>query len=171
MIKCLFGGLLWQALAAWAYNPNAVLCPLPLSDYIDDEGETVREFFECPGPENSPDFTMCCEDKCCQLKHVDSILGLDIKLAMIISLCVIVLCIISGVVIIICCFAHPCPLYDTCSGTWDRDQSSIAPGMILALPPGEQDEELEAQQLLATKDQNGKVNHVIVKDEETKQPV
>ena len=73
--------------------------------------------------------------------------------------------------IIICCFAHPCTLYDTCSGTWDRDQSSIAPGMILALPPGEQDEELEAQQLLATKDQNGKVNHVIVKDEETKQPV
>ena len=43
-----------------------------------------------------------------------------------------------------------------------------APGMILTLPPEE--EEVEQQQLLATKDTNGKVTHVIVKDQE-KQPV
>ena len=78
------------------------------------------------------------------------------------------MCIISGLVIIICCFAHPCPLYDTCSGSWDKSQGSIAPGMILTLPPEE--EEIEVQQLLATKDQNGKVNHVIVKEDQ-KQPV
>ena len=35
--------------------------------------------------------------------------------------------------------------------------------MILTLPPEE--EEIEVQQLLATKDTNGKVNHVIVKDQ------
>ena len=40
--------------------------------------------------------------------------------------------------------------------------------MILTLPPEE--EEVEQQQLLATKDTNGKVTHVIVKDQE-KQPV
>ena len=165
----LFWPLLWPLLtgATLAYNPDAVLCPL--TEYIDDEDETVREYFECPSPEDPPDFTVCCEDKCCQLQHVDSILGLDLKIAMIISLCVIGLCIVGGFVLIICCFAHPCPLYDTCSGSWDKGQSSIAPGMILALPPEE--EEIEVQQLLATKDQNGKVNHVIVKEEETKQPV
>ena len=41
--------------------------------------------------------------------------------------------------------------------------------MILTLPP-EPEEEVEQQQLLATKDTNGKVTHVIVKDQE-KQPV
>ena len=135
----------------------------------ENPGESVKEFYECPGPENPRDFTVCCDqDKCCQLEHVDSILGLDLKIAMIISLCVIIVCIISGLVIIICCFAHPCPLYDTCSGSWDKSQGSIAPGMILTLPPEE--EEIEVQQLLATKDQNGKVNHVIVKEDQ-KQPV
>ena len=97
------------------YNPNAVLCPL--NEYIDEEDQVVKEFYECPGPSNPPDFTVCCEqDQCCQLTHVDSILGLDLKIAMIISLVVIVICVITGVMIIICCFAHPCPLYDTCSG-------------------------------------------------------
>ena len=48
--------------------------------------------------------------------------------------------------------------------------------MILTLPPEEEDAEVEVQQLLATKDQNGKINHVIVKDnaaaaEEKKHPV
>ena len=51
----------------------------------------------------------------------------------------------------------------------NKGQGSIAPGMILTLPPDE--EEAEVQQLLATKDQNGKVNHVIVKDQDQKQPV
>ena len=69
--------------------------------------------------------------------------------------------------LIICCFAHPCPLYDACSGSWGKDEKSIAPGMILALPPNttdccENSPPHEAQQLLATKDQNGKVNHVII---------
>ena len=152
--------------AVLAYNPDAVLCPL--NEYIDDEDQTVREFFECPGPEDPADFKVCCEEACCQLKHVDSILGVDLKLAMMISLCVIVLCVISGIMVIICCFAHPCPLYDACSGSWGKDEKSIAPGMILALPPNTVEVHeccspiLEAQQLLATKDQNGKVNHVII---------
>jgi hypothetical protein len=146
-----------------AYHPNAVLCPL--SEYIDDEDETVREYFECPGPEDPQDHTVCCEEKCCQLKHVDSVLGLDLKIAMTISLCVIGICLVTGIVLIVCCFAHPCPLYDTCSGSWDRDQTSIAPGMILALSP--EDEEMEVQ-LLATKDQNGGVNHIVLKESSIK---
>ena len=88
---------------------------------------------------------------------------MDLKIAMIISLSVIVLCVISGFILIICCFAHPCPLYDTCSGSWDKDQTTISPGMVLTFP---NEEEVEIQQLLATKDTNGKVNHVIVREDE-----
>jgi len=169
-MKCLlnfFWPFFGQMASALAFNPNAVLCPL--SEYYDDSDQKVREFYECPSPEDPPDHTRCCEtESCCKLEHIDSVLGLDLKIAMIISLCVIVFCVFTGVVIIICCFAHQCPWYDTCSGSWDKDQSSIAPGMILTLPPEE--EEVEQQQLLATKDTNGKVTHVIVKDQE-KQPV
>ena len=44
--------------------------------------------------------------------------------------------------------------------------------MILTVPPEDEDDEIEVQQLLATKDTNGKVNHVIVKDSsQEKQPV
>ena len=39
--------------------------------------------------------------------------------------------------------------------------------MVLNYPT---DEEIEVQQLLATKDTNGKVNHVIVKEEEDGDP-
>jgi len=145
-----------------SHNPNAVLCPL--SEYIDEDDQIVSEFYECPSPGEPESHTRCCEiEKCCKFEHIDSVLGLELKKAMIISLFVIIVCILTGVVIIICCFAHQCPLYDACSGSWDKDQSSIAPGMILTLPPEE--EEIEVQQLLATKDTNGKVNHVIVKDQ------
>ncbi len=41
---------------AAGYNPDAVLCPL--NEYIDDEDQTVREYFECPGPEDPEDFTV-----------------------------------------------------------------------------------------------------------------
>ena len=51
-------------------RPDTVLCPL--SEYIDDNDETVREFFECPGLEDPPNHRMCCEEKCCPL--VDSVL-------------------------------------------------------------------------------------------------
>ena len=96
------------------------------SEYYDDSDQKVREFYECPSPEDPPDHTRCCEtESCCKLEHIDSVLGLDLKIAMIISLCVIVFCVFTGVVIIICCFAHQCPWYDTCSGSWDKDQSSI----------------------------------------------
>jgi len=144
---------------------DAVLCPLD-NYYIDDADQPVREYYECPGYDDPDDFKRCCpedgQDKCCQLKHLDSILGVDLKIAMIISLSVIVLCVISGFILIICCFAHPCPLYDTCSGSWDKDQTTISPGMVLTFP---NEEEVEIQQLLATKDTNGKVNHVIVRED------
>ena len=102
------------------------------SEYYDDSDQKVREFYECPSPEDPSDHTRCCEtESCCKLEHIDSVLGLDLKIAMIISLCVIVFCVFTGVVIIICCFAHQCPWYDTCSGSWDKDQSSIGKGPFL----------------------------------------
>ena len=38
---------------------------------------------------------------------------------MIISLTVIVICIVSGLAVVVCCFVSGCPMYDTCSGSWD----------------------------------------------------
>jgi len=35
---------------------------------------------------------------------------------MVVSLTVIIACVASGVALIVCCFAPPCPMYDTCSG-------------------------------------------------------
>ena len=55
---------------ARASRPDASLCPL--SEYIDDNEETVREFFECPGLEDPPNYRACCEEKCCPI--VDSVL-------------------------------------------------------------------------------------------------
>ena len=51
-------------------RPDASLCPL--SEYIDDNDETVREFFECPGLEDPPNYRACCDQKCCPV--VDSVL-------------------------------------------------------------------------------------------------
>lgn len=130
------------------YNPDAVLCPV--SEYIDEDSQTVQEFFECPGPEDPADHTVCCEDKCCQLLHLDSVLQLDIRIAMAISLAVIVVCLVSGIALVICCFAPPCPLYDTCSGTWGKHESSIGPAGMIALPTGD-----EEDLVLVTKNGNG----------------
>ncbi len=64
----------WTFLAtmamASASRPDATLCPL--SEYIDDNEETVREFFECPGMEDPPGHVACCEERCCPM--VDSVL-------------------------------------------------------------------------------------------------
>lgn len=49
-------------------------------------------------------------------------LQVDIKIAMIISLTVICVCVVSGVLIVVCCFVSSCPLYDTCAGSWSRSE-------------------------------------------------
>jgi hypothetical protein len=36
----------------------------------------------------------------------------DLRIAMIISLTVIVICLVAGIAIIVCCFAPCCPLYE-----------------------------------------------------------
>ena len=43
---------------------------------------------------------------------------------MIISLTVIAICVVSGLTVIICCFCSGCPMYDTCSGSWDHTPKS-----------------------------------------------
>ncbi len=60
---------------ARASRPDASLCPL--FEYIDDNEETVREFFECPGLEDPPNYRACCEEKCCPV--VDSVLQVRAK--------------------------------------------------------------------------------------------
>ena len=42
---------------------------------------------------------------------------------MILSLTVIVIYVITDAAVIICCFVSSCPMYDTCSGSWN-DKSS-----------------------------------------------
>ena len=70
MLKSCISSVFLMA-SAYAVGPrDAVLCPL--NEYIDDNDETVREYFECPGLDDPPSHTLCCEDKCCAM--VDSVL-------------------------------------------------------------------------------------------------
>ena len=133
--------LIWTTMivsskAAWASRPeDTVLCPL--NEYIDDNDETVREFFECPGRENPPDHTICCEEKCCPMIQLDSVLKVDIRIAMIISLTVIVVCILAGVILVLCCFMSSCPMYDTCAGSWGKGEPRNPPAFFNGYVPGE----------------------------------
>ena len=65
---------------------------------------------------------------------------MDIRIAMIISLTVIVICVVTGVIIIICCFVSSCPMYDTCSGSWNAKSSAgslfLGDRSGMALPGG-----------------------------------
>lgn len=96
-------------------------CPVEGSDYYDKpEGKTIKEYFECPGPDDPLDHTICCEQNCCPVKHIDSVMRVDIRVAMVISITVIVISITTGITLIICCFWSNCPLYDTCAGGYKR---------------------------------------------------
>ena len=44
----------------------------------------------------------------------------DIKVAMMISLSIILISLATAVSLVVCCFKHGCPLYDTCSGSYKR---------------------------------------------------
>ncbi|XP_059084463.1 uncharacterized protein LOC131881579 [Tigriopus californicus] len=133
MALCLM--ITWTISSSHANGPpDTTLCPL--NEYIDDSDETVREFFECPGLEDPPDHRLCCEEKCCPLVEIDSVLKVDIRIAMIISLSVICLCVFTGIVIVLCCFISSCPLYDVCLGGWGSDEAPknyppyLGPGYI-----------------------------------------
>ena len=40
------------------------------SEYYDDSDQKVREFYECPSPEDPPDHTRCCEtESCCKVEQ------------------------------------------------------------------------------------------------------
>jgi len=96
-------------------------CPVEGSDYFDKpEGNIIKEYFECPGAEDPPEHTVCCGQSCCPLTHIDSVLRVDIKVAMLISLSIILLSVATAVSLVVCCFKHGCPLYDTCSGGYSR---------------------------------------------------
>lgn len=63
--------------AAWASRPGrpeANLCQIDESEYIDDQGETVKEYYECPGPDDPPENNLCCgEQKCCSSVQVNRV--------------------------------------------------------------------------------------------------
>ena len=43
--------------------------------YPDDiEYYSLQEYFECPGPDDPPDHTICCGQSCCPVRHIDSVL-------------------------------------------------------------------------------------------------
>ena len=54
--------------------------------------------------------------------QLDPVLMVDVRVAMCIYLSVIVVCVVLGVAIVICCFSSSCPLYDTCSGGWSKGE-------------------------------------------------
>ena len=118
MLLCWYGCLA-LSMAHAVVGQSGNLCPY--SEYMDENEEPVQEYFECPQPGDPADRIMCCDDQCCSDTVIDSVLKVDIRIAMIISLTVIILCVTSGVAIIICCFCPSCPMYDTCSGSWDKD--------------------------------------------------
>jgi len=100
---------------------TASFCQVEGSDYYDKpDGKTIKEYFECPGPDDPPDHTVCCEQNCCPVRHIDSVMNVDIRVAMVISITVILISITTGVTLIICCFWSDCPLYDTCAGGYKR---------------------------------------------------
>ncbi len=88
---------------------------------------------------------------------MDSVLGLDLKVAMVVSLCVIVFCVTSGLVLIVCCFWSQCPMYDTCSGSWDKNSTAVTPDMMFGAMQVNDEADLTTEETLvkATKDQNG----------------
>jgi len=99
----------------------ANFCPVEGSDYFDKpEGNVIKEYFECPGPEDPPDHTICCGQSCCAVRHIDSVLQVDIEVAMVISITIILISLVTAVTLVICCFKYGCPLYDTCSGGYTR---------------------------------------------------
>jgi len=112
--------ILAQALVTGA-SSSASFCPVEGADYYDQPNhKTIKEFFECPGAEDPEDHTICCEQKCCPLRHIDSVMKVDIRVAMAISLTVIILSVSTGITLIVCCFCSSCPLYDTCAGGYTR---------------------------------------------------
>jgi len=105
-----------------AVSATTSFCPMEDSDYYDKPGgKTIKEYYECPGPEDPLDHTICCEkESCCPVKHIDSVLRVDIRVAMAISITVIIISITTGITLIVCCFWSSCPLYDTCAGGYKR---------------------------------------------------
>ena len=81
-------------------------------------------------------FPKCCESDggCCADVIVDSVLKVDVRIAMVISLTVIVACVVSGLTVIVCCFCSGCPMYDTCSGSWDQSTTTSSKKNGQALP-------------------------------------
>ncbi len=86
------------------------------------------------------DHNRCCDDRCCPTVVLDSVLQVDIRVAMVISLTVIAACVVVGVACVVCCFVSSCPLYDACSGTWEKGQQAVQdPAYFFngyAAPPG-----------------------------------
>merc|ERR1719373_1534691 len=71
-------------------------------------------------------------------------MNLDIHVAMAISLTVISACVVTGIVIVICCFVSSCPCYDTLSGGWGKGEPVQNPTYFFngyAAPPGQNTEE------------------------------
>ena len=91
------------------------LCPISGAEYYDKvKDKMLQEYFECPGPDDPSDHTICCDGNCCLTGPKDSIL----KTALII--CVTVASIATCITFLTCCLWPKCPLHDTCRGVNKR---------------------------------------------------
>ena len=88
----------------------------------------MQEYFECPGPDDPPDHAICCGQACCPVRHIDSVLQVDIQVAMVLSISIILASLATAATLVVCCFRHGCPLYDTCSGGYTRTPAGDLPG-------------------------------------------
>ena len=104
---------------------SSVLCPIKdslencepvqvLLHYVHSTSVRYQEFYECLGPDDPIEFQVCCPDECCPPKLVDPVLRIDMNTSRSLSISVIIICIVSSILIIICCFCQRCPLYNTC---------------------------------------------------------
>jgi len=133
--------LFWLSLLALTVFSHTVhgqdkkLC-LSDAEYLDEQELPVHQYYVCPQPGDPPDHIKCCDSDggCCADVIVDSVLKVDVRIAMVISLTVIVACVVSGLTVIVCCFCSGCPMYDTCSGSWDQSTTPSAKKNGQALP-------------------------------------
>ncbi|XP_046653847.1 uncharacterized protein LOC124344358 [Daphnia pulicaria] len=91
-----------------------------------------QDLFHCPRPEDPPQFTDCCYSDsqavpatgmCCERKSHDSMLGFGDSMLIAISVGVIISCLLSSILVLVCCFCSKCPLYSVCHSKYEHNDT------------------------------------------------
>ncbi|KZS03215.1 Uncharacterized protein APZ42_034096 [Daphnia magna] len=88
-----------------------------------------QDLYHCPQPGDPSHFTDCCysdskiSGECCERKHRDFVSGFDDSLLIAISVGVIIVCLLTSVLVLICCFCSRCPLYTVCHNKYHHNDT------------------------------------------------